>query len=121
MFVILAHQEAIFRARGLAELRATLTAQVRAAFPAQCAGLDAEALQALVADGMRRAAAHGLTLDRDLGTYVDLMIVFGPSFEDDPGCPWARPLLDATHLSPSARLKASFEGALLALAVPDPR
>ena len=118
MFVILAHQEAAFREHGLASLRETLMAHVRACFPAECEELDAAALQALVEDGMRRAAAHGLSLDRDIGTYVDLLVVFGPDFEHDPRFPWARPLIEATHLSPSARIQASFEGALAALAAP---
>ncbi len=118
MFVILAHQEAAFRESGLASLRGTLVAHVRACFPAECEGLGAEALQALVEDGMRRAAAHGLSLDRDVGTYVDLLVVFGPDFEHDARFPWARPLTEATHLPPSARIQASFEGALAALAAP---
>jgi len=118
MFVILAHQEAAFRERGLAELREALTTHVRACFPDQCEDPGAEALQALVEDGMRRATAHGLSLDRDIGTYVDLLVVFGPDFEHDARFPWARPLTEATHLPPSARLKASFEGALAALTAP---
>jgi hypothetical protein len=115
MFVIPASQQAAFRERGLAELRDALVAHARACFPRRCANIGADALPAHVEDGMRRAAAHGLTLERDIGAYVDLTIVFGPGFEHDSHCPWASLLTEATDLDPSARIQATFAGALAAL------
>ena len=114
MFVISGSQQAAFRASGLAELREVLAARVRACFPARCAALGA-ALPGHVEDGMRRAAAHGLALERDISAYVELMIAFGPGFEHDPRFPWARPLTEAVDLDPSARIQATFAGALAAL------
>ena len=115
MFVIPASQQAAFRERGLADLREVLVAHVRACFPGPCAALGAHALPGHVEDGMRRASAHGLTLERDIGAYVELMIVFGPGFEHDSRFPWSSPLTEATGLDPSARLQAAFAGALAAL------
>ncbi len=115
MFVIRATQQAAFRERGLAELRDVLVAHARACFPRRCAALGADALPAYVEDGMRRAAAHALTLERDIGAYVELMLVFGPGFEHDSRFPWASPLTEAKGLDPSARIQASFAGALAAL------
>lgn len=115
MFVIPVSQQAAFRERGLAELRDTLVAHVRACFPRRCAVLGAEALPGCVEDGMRRAAAHGLSLERDIGAYVELTIVFGPGFEHDSHCPWASILTEASDLDPSARIQATFAGALAAL------
>ena len=115
MFVILESQQAAFRASGLAELREVLVAHVRECFPGRCAALGAAALPGHVEDGMRRAAAHGLTLERDISAYVELMVVFGTDFEHDLRFPWARPLTEAPELDPSARIHAAFVGALAAL------
>lgn len=115
MFVISGTQQAAFRDGGLAELREVLVAHVRECFPARCAALGAEALPAHVEDGMRRAAAHGLTLGRDISAYVELMVAFGPDFEHDSRFPWARPLTQATGLDPSARIQAAFVAALAEL------
>ena len=115
MFVISGKQQAAFRASGLAELRDALAAHVRACFPARCAALGADALPGHIEDGMRRAAAHGLTLERDISAYVELMVVFGPDFEHDSRFPWASPLAEGTALEPSARIQAAFAGALAAL------
>lgn len=116
MFVISGSQQAAFRAGGLAELREVLVAHVSECFPARCAALGAGALPGHVEDGMRRAAAHGLTLERDISAYVELMVVFGSDFEHDPRFPWARSLTEATALEPSARIQAAFVGALASLA-----
>lgn len=115
MFVIAASQQAAFRERGLAELRDTLVAPVRACFPRRCAALGAEALPGCVEGGMRRAAAHGLTLERDVGAYVELMSVFGPGFEHDSRFPWASLLTESPDLDPTARIEATFAAALAAL------
>jgi hypothetical protein len=117
MFVMTEHQRAAFRARGFADLREALLAHVIECFPARCAALGAEALAAHVEDGMRRAEAHGLALERDISAYVELMMVFGPDFEHDARFSWARPLADAGGSpDPSARIQATFAGALAALA-----
>ena len=115
MFVIPGSQQAAFRASGLADLREVLVAHVRECFPKRCAALGADALPAHIEDGMRRAAAHGLTLERDISAYVELMIVFGPDFEHESRFPWASPLTEAMGLDPSARIRAAFAGALAAL------
>lgn len=115
MFVISGSQQAAFRASGHAALREVLVAHVRACFPGRCAALGADALPGHIEDGMRRAAALGLTLERDISAYVELMVVFGPDFEHDSRFPWASPLTEATALDPSARIQAAFVGALAAL------
>ena len=61
------------------------------------------------------AAAHGLTFERDISAYVELMFVFGPDFEHDSRFPWARPLAEASEFDPSALIQATFVGALAAL------
>ena len=109
-------QCAAFRAQGLAELREVLLGHVIECFPAACAALGAEALGLHVERAMRRAEVHGLTLERDICAYVELTIVFGPDFECDVRHAWARPLREAREHDPSARIQATFAGALAALA-----
>jgi hypothetical protein len=116
MFVMTGHQRAAFRAQGFADLREALLAHVIECFPDRCAPLGAAELADRIADGVRRAQAHGLELERDICAYVELTIVFGAGFEGDPRCPWARALGPGEEHDPSARIQATFAGALAALA-----
>ncbi|MEP7122588.1 MAG: hypothetical protein ABJE95_16820 [Byssovorax sp.] len=115
MFVMTGHQREAFRARGFADLREALLAHVIECFPARAAEFEAVALARHVEDGMRRAEGHGLRLERDICAYVELMIVFGSGFETDPRCPWATALRPGEEHDPSARIQATFAGALAAL------
>lgn len=116
MFVMTGHQRAAFRAQGFADLREALLAHVIECFPDRGAALGAAALADWIDDGMRRAEAHGLELERDICAYVELMIVFGTDFESDPRFPWAHPLRAREEHDPSVRIRATFAGALAALA-----
>lgn len=116
MFVITDQQRAAFRARGVAELHEALLGHVLECFPGACAALGADSLASHVGRAMGRAEAHGLTLERDICTYVELTIVFGLDFERDAPHGWAGPLLESKEHDPSARIRATFAGALAALA-----
>lgn len=113
MFILKQHQVEAFHAEGLRELHDKIVDHLRAFFPHRCAALSPEALRAEVEEAARRAAAHGIDDERDICAYVDLHFVFGPDFESDPACPWARALTDDEDAAaPGTRVQRALRGAL---------
>jgi hypothetical protein len=78
-------------------------------FPERCAALGEEEVKAAVQHGIRRAAAHGFTTERDVCKYIDLMFLFGWDF--DRGERWAAETL-AQSAPAAERLEALFDRAM---------
>ena len=120
MFVIKQEQLDAFERRGVRALQESIADHVRAFFPRQTAEMDAEALRSCVEDAVQRALGRGLELEPDICVYVDLVVVFGPGFEDDARYPWARVLVDDSPGSPGDRVHVAMEGAVAYLRDPEP-
>lgn len=84
-----------FERRAVAHLRATV--------PARCEQLGPTAVLDSVRKAARKAAGYGLTLERQVFTYLNLMYVLGHSFDEE--LPWARELFEDARLDPGARLE----------------
>ncbi len=61
--------------------------------PHLCKTLKEEQLEAAIREGIARAETHGFTQRGPVRFYLDLMIVFGSSFDTDPQYPWAAEIL----------------------------
>lgn len=61
-------------------------------FPGKCTALGTVGLEVTVRSALDRAAYHGFTSLRDALQFVDLVLVFGPGFDDH--LPWAREILE---------------------------
>jgi hypothetical protein len=73
---------------------------------------DERALEA-VHYGTARAATYGMTSERDVCKYVDLMFALGRDFDTDPRFDWAQPILaDPSLPSPGARINLLYDAAL---------
>jgi len=79
-------------------------------FPRQCAGLGEPKLRETIRYGIKRAAAYGVTAERDVNKYIDLMIVFGRDFDTDNRFRWAGEIL-RTRKSPGAKIQALYGSA----------
>jgi hypothetical protein len=112
MLVIRQEQLDVFERRGVRELEEKIVAHVRAFFPERAAAMDATALRSCVEDGVQRAVRRGIELEHDICVYVDLVVVFGPGFEDDDGYPWAKVLVEDSPASPGERVHVAMEGAV---------
>ena len=62
-------------------------------FPAQYAELGADRVTRLIYYGIERAATHGITAERGVCIYVDLMFAFVREFDRDPAVLWASAIL----------------------------
>ena len=76
---------------------------LRRFFPAQCERLGPKGLIELVDHGVAHAREHGFHAERDVCRYLDIMVVFGRTFDRD--LPWAKEILeDARLVLPGMRM-----------------
>lgn len=82
-------------------------------FPNHWRVIGPEQLREVCNLGIRRAASHGLTTEREVYLYVSLMLYLGSYFDSDQQLPWAAETLeDDGFPSPFARIEATFDRAL---------
>lgn len=101
---------AAFEAHVVNQFTARVLAHVRAVWAAECEGLGEAAIGELVREGIKRAAALGLTSEQDIVRYVDLTFILVKDFETNPLSMWTRPILADRSLAPSAKLDKLYQG-----------
>ncbi len=81
-------------------------------FPSQCRAAGETQLRETIQYGVKGAAKHGITAERDVCKYIDLVLVYGRDFDRDPNLPWARRILeDQTSQDPSVTVERLFDEA----------
>ena len=60
-------------------------------FPRQCKVVDEPEVRSLIREGIGRAGKYGFRSEQEICRFVDLMMVFGPRFDQD--APWAEAIL----------------------------
>jgi hypothetical protein len=83
-------------------------------FPAQCLALGNSQLRELIQHGIKRAAVHSITTERDVCKFIDLMIVFGRDFDSDNKSAWAGQIL-ANRKTPRSKIRSLYEAAEMRL------
>lgn len=73
-------------------------------FPELCELYDNEQIRTFVFNSIRKAAAYGITRERDVRAYIAISFVFGTDFEDDPQYDWATNILRDSSRSAAKRL-----------------
>ena len=80
-------------------------------FPAQCMALGNTQVRAMIQDGIKRAAGYGITTQRDVCKFIDLMIVVGRDFDCDGRNAWAGTILSAEQ-EPGSKIRTLHATAL---------
>lgn len=101
---------AAFEAHVVNQFTTRVLAHVKAVWPAECDGLGEPTVGELVRDGIKRAAALGLTSECDIVRYVDLTFILVKDFETNPLSMWTRPILADRSLAPTAKLDRLYQG-----------
>jgi len=87
-------QVAAFRNDKLKKFEDRMLVHLEKFFPMQCKAADETQVREIIRYGIKSAAQYGITAERDVCKYIDLMVVFGRDFDRDPKVPWARSILD---------------------------
>jgi hypothetical protein len=73
-------------------------------YPRECRLAGDEQLHRFVDLGIDRAAGHGFFSRQTVGLYINLMVMLGSHFDEDPQIPWAAKELDNGSAADSSRL-----------------
>ncbi|MEZ4311266.1 MAG: hypothetical protein R3F14_24760 [Polyangiaceae bacterium] len=100
------HQIARFETASEQEVEDDLAMHLATYFPARRQLMGDAAVRATIRLAFARAEAHGMTAWRDVCAYLNVMLVLGSRFDDDPQIPWARRILDRSSAkAPHERLQ----------------
>ena len=95
---------------------ARMRVHLRKFLPEQCDALGEIKTGQLIEFGVKRARECGFEAERDVCKYIDLMCVFGHSFDRDERLPWARQILESrVPPDPGERMRRLHDAALEAL------
>ena len=88
---------------------ARVVAHVKAVWPAECAELGDTTVNGTVRSAIKRAAALGLSSERDVVRFADLTFLLAKDFETNPLAGWTRPILSDRTLAPGAKLDRLYQ------------
>ena len=106
MIQITEAQMATFNARSRSEGNARLASYIEARFPKIFKECTPEERTEVIETYRMKAAAHGFRTDEQIGYFMDLVVMYGPSF---PVMPWFRPVMSDTTLTASQKVSAIRE------------
>lgn len=110
MFKMRREQKAAFRERVLCDYETRVLAHVDRCFPERRATLGEGGVREVIRLGVDRAAAHGITTEREVCKFIDLMLVFGIDFDQQQA--WAKEALEAGGRDPFAKVSQLYERAI---------
>jgi hypothetical protein len=87
-----------------------LVQHIAQSFPAQFRKLapppgNDEPVRTLIKQGIERAGDHGITSERDVRRFIDLMVTLGPDFETKADTAWAQSILRDKTLPARVRME----------------
>lgn len=113
MLTIRKEQTAVFEETSRRDFKDRMIVHIRKFFPDHFAALQEENTRQLIDYGIERAAIHGIVNECDVCKFTDLMIGFGPGFDEDPKCAWAAQILGDTATSnPSEKVDKLYDHGL---------
>jgi hypothetical protein len=79
---------------------------LRKCFPSRCEALSDNQIHEMIGFGIQRSSSYGITAERDVCKYIDVMMVFGQDFDQNQAIPWAQQILNDSQKTPSDRVEA---------------
>ncbi|NMO13587.1 hypothetical protein HPC49_01260 [Pyxidicoccus fallax] len=82
-------------------------------FPEACEAAGEAQVRGDIRHGIARAGAYGITAERQVCQYIDLMFVLGRDFDMDPSLPWAGEILrEESGISERERIRLLYVRAM---------
>lgn len=86
---------------------------LREYFPKHCEVFGEANLRQIIQLGLKRSQSYGVVAERGVRVYIDLMLLLGSGFAEDPQLPWASEILkDETIADESVRIDRLYEKAM---------
>jgi len=109
MLIIRKEQLAVLEAHMLGRFRERLLRHLRIELPAETQTLADEQLFPMIDDGLRRGRGFGVTTERDLTLFVDLLFLHSPHFEEAPDMAWAKKILVNCELAGENKMSLIYQ------------
>jgi len=102
-------QMAAFSQSATERFESRMLEHLNTCFPEQCRAWGEPKVRSTIRYGTERASAYGITAQRDVCRYIDLMVLFGPDFDRDSSLPWLSAVLnDRAMRDPTVKLEALY-------------
>lgn len=114
MLTIRKEQFAVFQKVASQNFEDRMLSHIKKCFGKQMEELGQPRMRELIRYGIQRSASYRIRRQRDICIFVDIMILFGRDFDQDPALPWASGILhDKSLPGPAAKIielqKAALE------------
>lgn len=110
MLTIRKEQMAVFREPAINDYVKRTVVHLNERFREQCEALGEAKVRETVKYGVQRSASYGVTTEGDVRRYIDLMLMFGPDFDQDPELPWAASILNNKALiNPTTKVDRIYQ------------
>jgi hypothetical protein len=93
MLTIRPEQLAVLGQPQLKRFEDWMLAHLKKSFPKESESAGESEIRQMIQHGIKQAATYGITSERDVCKYVELMMVFGRDFDTDEKLPWAGQIL----------------------------
>jgi hypothetical protein len=93
MLIIRKEQMQVFEQAAVKSFESRMVEHLKKEFPKHSEAMGEGALQKVVRRGRERAAKYGLAGERSVRLYLELMLMLGSGFDEDPQLPWAADVL----------------------------
>lgn len=111
MFRLRIEQKEAFRRQALSDFEDRVVDHLQRCFPDRYQALGDAAIRAIIRQGIEGAATYGVVAERDVCTFIDLMLVLGVGFDHERD--WAVSILTApSPKDPSEKLRLLHECAM---------
>jgi len=108
MLIIRKEQMSVFETQFSRRFRDGLLEHVRTEFAESVKNLADPALQRLLDDAITRSLTYGVTAERDVALFADLLFLLGHQFDREARLGWARKILLDSSLDGEAKMKAIY-------------
>jgi hypothetical protein len=110
MLTIRKEQMVVFREPAIHDYVKRTVLYLTERFPEKCDVLGEPKLRETVKYGIQRSASYGITTEADVRRYIELMLMFGPDFDQAPELPWASSILNNKALiNPTTKVNRLYK------------
>ncbi len=104
MLKIRAEQMAILEAYMVRQFENKIIVHLRKNFPHETQELADDELRSFIQVGISRAKEYGVELEKDIQSYLEMMMIYGVDFDTNPKTTWAGEILRTKNINGTTKM-----------------
>ena len=105
MLKIRAEQMAVLEAYMVRQFEARMKIHLQKNFPNETQRMSDAELQRFVQVGIKQAKRYGIELEDDIQSYLEMMVLYGVDFDNNPKTAWAGEILRTEDINGTAKME----------------